>query len=155
MQSKLAMWSKQEQNKRFNRLLRLIVNPEWLMHATEITLASDGAKTPGIDGINKDKFIANQFYYLQQIREELLAGTYQPSAARRIYIPKANGKQHPLGILTIRDRIVQRAILMVLEPIWESDFHRLSYGFRPGRSAHHAIRTVKFQLQDGSHTVGR
>lgn len=155
MQSKLAMWSKQEQNKRFNRLVRLIVNPEWLMHAAEITLASGGAKTPGVDGVNKDKFIANQFHYLEQIREELLAGTYQPNAARRIYIPKANGKQRPLGIPTIRDRIVQRAILMVLEPIWESDFHRLSYGFRPGRSVHHAIRTVKFQLQDGTHTVGR
>lgn len=155
MQSKLATWSKQEQNKRFNRLLRLIVNPEWLMQAAEITLASKGAKTPGVDGVNKDKFIANQLYYLQQIREELLAGTYQPSAARRIYIPKANGKQRPLGIPTIRDRIVQRAMLMALEPIWESDFHRLSYGFRPGRSVHHAVRTVKFQLQDGSHPSGR
>ena len=101
MQSKLAMWSKQEPNKRFDRLLRLIVNPEWLMHAAEITLASGGAKTPGIDGINKDKFTPNQPFYLQQIREELLAGTYRPSAARRIYIPKANGKQRPLGILTL------------------------------------------------------
>jgi RNA-directed DNA polymerase len=155
IQSKLAMWSKQEQNKRFNRLLRLIVNPDWLMHAAEVTLASKGAKTPGIDGINKDKFIPNQPSHLQRIREELLAGTYRPSAARRIYIPKANGKQRPLGILTIRDRIVQRAILMALEPIWESDFHRLSYGFRPGRSVHHAVRTVKFQLQDGSHASGR
>ncbi|MCA2772385.1 MAG: group II intron reverse transcriptase/maturase [Microcystis sp. M122S2] len=155
MQSKLARWSKQEQNKRFNRLLRLIVNPEWLSHAADITLASSGAKTSGVDGINKDKFIANRLYYLQQIRKEVLDGTYQPSAARRIYIPKANGKQRPLGIPTIRDRILQRAILMALEPIWESDFHRLSYGFRPGRSVHHAVRTVKFQLQDGSHASGR
>ncbi len=58
-------------------------------------------------------------------------------------------------IPALRDRIVQRAMLMVMEPIWESDFHRLSYGFRPERSVHHAIRTVKFQLQDGNHTVGR
>ncbi|AHC15636.1 group II intron reverse transcriptase/maturase [Salinispira pacifica] len=93
--------------------------------------------------------------YLEDIRDDLLSGEYQPLPAKRVYIPKPNGKLRPLGIPTLRDRIVQRAMLMAMEPIWESDFHRLSYGFRPERSVHHAIRTVKFQLQDGVETVGR
>lgn len=68
---------------------------------------------------------------------------FQPLSARRIYIPKANGKQRPLDMPIIRDRIVQRAMLMAMEPIWENDFHSLSYCFRPERRVHHAIRTVK------------
>lgn len=66
---------------------------------------------------------------LQILRDELLSGHYQPLPARRVYIPKSNGKLRPLGIPALRDRIVQRAMLMAMEPIWESDFHTLSYGF--------------------------
>lgn len=149
MQNKLATWSSNDKTRCFYRLLRLIAEPLWLQEAARITLASSGAKTPGVDGMNKSVLLENLSSHLETIRTELLNGTYQPQPAKRIYIPKANGKQRALGIPTLRDRIVQRAILMVLEPIWESDFHRLSYGFRPERSVHHAIRTVKFQLQDG------
>ena len=155
MQSKLATWSSADKERKFDRLLRMIADRSWLQEAARVTLASSGAKTPGIDGIDKQAMERDLQYQLDMIRAELLAGGYQPQPARRAYIPKANGKQRPLGIPTLRDRIVQRAMLMAMEPIWESDFHRLSYGFRPERSVHHAIRTVKFQLQDSTDTSGR
>lgn len=155
MQSKLATWSSEDRERRFNRLLRVIADRSWLQEAARVTLASRGARTPGIDGVDKQRMEQALPEHLEQMRLELLEGSYQPQPTRRVYIPKANGKQRPLGIPTLRDRIVQRAMLMAMEPIWESDFHRLSYGFRPERSVHHAIRTVKLQLQDGTDTVGR
>lgn len=155
MQNKLAIWASEDKERKFDRLLRMIVDRPWLQEAARVTLASSGAKTPGIDGIDKQAMERNLQYQLELIRAELLAGGYQPQPARRVYIPKANSKQRPLGIPTLRDRIVQRAMLMAMEPIWESDFHRLSYGFRPERSVHHAIRTVQIQLQDSNEVSGR
>lgn len=155
MQHKLATWSTADRERKFDRLLRIIADRSWLAEAARITLASSGARTPGIDGVDKHAMQTDLPDELERIRAELLEGSYRPQPARRVYIPKANGKQRPLGIPSLRDRIVQRAMLMVMEPIWESDFHRLSYGFRPERSVHHAIRTVKFQLQDGTYEVGR
>lgn len=155
MQSKLATWSTADGTRKFDRLLRLIAERSWLQEAARVTLASRGSRTPGIDGMDKQAMEDDLSGQLENIRRELLAGTYQPLPAKRVYIPKPNGKQRPLGIPTLRDRIVQRAMLMAMEPIWESDFHRLSYGFRPERSVHHAVRTVKLQLQDGSDTAGR
>jgi len=155
MQSKLATWSLADKERKFDRLLRMIANRSWLQEAARVTLASKGAKTPGIDGIDKQAMEHDLQHQLDMIRAELLADGYQPQPAKRVYIPKANGKQRPLGIPTLRDRIVQRAMLMAMEPIWESDFHRLSYGFRPERSVHHAIRTVKLLLQDNAATSGR
>ena len=155
MQCKLATWATKDKSRRFDRFLRLIAEPLWLQEAARITLASSGAHTPGVDGMTKISLEGRLPQLILAIREQLLNGTYQPLPARRVYIPKANGKMRPLGIPTLRDRIVQRAMLMVMDPIWESDFHRLSYGFRPERSVHHAIRTVKLQLEDGTHTSGR
>jgi RNA-directed DNA polymerase len=157
MQSKLATWSSEDKARKFDRLLRLMTNKSWLKEAAEITLSSSGAKTAGIDGINKQDMVENIDQHLGKIRDDLLAGTYVPLPVKRIYIPKANGKLRPLGIPSLRDRIVQRAMLMIMGPIWESDFHKVSYGFRPELSVHHAIRTVKLQLQDGREdcTAGR
>jgi len=155
MQCKLATWAATEPCSRIDRLLRLITHPDWLAEAARITLSTKGAHTPGVDGVNKLMMQARQSDELRMLREELLSGNYQPLPARRVYIPKANGKQRPLGIPTLRDRIVQRAMLMAMEPIWESHFHSLSYGFRPERSVHHAIRTVRIQLTDNTVTQGR
>jgi RNA-directed DNA polymerase len=156
LQRKLATWTQADPTRRVDRLLRLIAQRDWLEEAARITLSSSGAKTPGVDGLTKQLLGPDVLPdYLQHIREELLSGKYRPCPARRIYIPKANGKLRPLGIPTLRDRIVQRAMLMAMEPIWESDFHRLSFGFRPERSVHHAIRAVKLQLTDSTDTKGR
>ena len=155
MQRKLATWTATDKTRRVDRLLRLISHPQWLGKAAEITLSSKGAKTPGIDGISKYDLPEKLSDYLDEIKIDLRSGNYQPQPARRIYIPKANGKQRPLGIPTLRDRIVQRAMVMAMEPIWENDFHSLSYGFRPERSVHHAIRTVRIQLTDSKATRGR
>jgi len=155
MQDKLARWSSTDKERRFDRLLRLIANGNWLHEAARITLASRGAKTAGVDGkcrIDLQNILQKEINCIQKI---LLDGSYSPSPAKRVYIPKANGKQRPLGIPTLRDRIVQRAILMVMEPIWESNFNKASYGFRPEKSVHHAIRTVRSQLQDKAYPAGR
>ncbi len=99
------------------RLLRLISQPAWLQHAANVTLSSSGANTAGVDGITKVHLQDNLEGYLNEIRLALLSDEYQPMPARRVFIPKANGKQRPLGIPTIRDRIFQRAMLMAMEPI--------------------------------------
>ena len=155
LQHKLATWAEDDPTRRFDRLLRLIANREWLAEAARIVLASRGARTPGIDGIDKQRLQIELDQHLDDLRTRLLNGSYCPQPVKRIYIPKSNGKLRPLGIPTLTDRIVQRAMLMAMEPIWESDFHRLSYGFRPERSVHHAVRTVKIQLQDAGGMRGR
>ena len=98
MQRKLATWTATDDKRRVNRLLRVISHPLWLSKAAEITLSSKGARTPGVDGMTKDNLQEGLNNYLEEIRNDLLSGNYSPSPARRIYIPKANGKQRPIGI---------------------------------------------------------
>lgn len=113
MQRKLATWAATDPSLRIQRLLRLITQPEWLAEAARITLSSKGAHTPGVDGVNKTMLQARLAVELQILRDELLSGHYQPLPARRVYIPKSNGKLRPLGIpagtvakLAMRQRFV-------------------------------------------------
>jgi retron-type reverse transcriptase len=101
MQSKLATWSTENKERKFDRLQRLIADRDWLSEAARITLASSGARTPGVDGVDRRMLEANLQHELATIREEPLAGSYSPLPARRVYIPKANGKLRPLGIPTV------------------------------------------------------
>jgi RNA-directed DNA polymerase len=100
MQHKLATWAESDPNRRFDRLLRLITNREWLAEAARIVLASSGARTPGLDGMDKQRLQARLDQHLGDLRIGLLAGSYRPQPVKRIYIPKSTGKLRPLGIPT-------------------------------------------------------
>ncbi len=120
---------------RFDHLYRLICQVEWIRGALDIILSNKGARTPGIDGITKKAlaFEETRTALVHELRDDLRTGRFRPVPVRRVFIPKANGKQRPLGILTVKDRVVQYLLKMLLEPIWESDFLNCSNGFRPGR----------------------
>jgi len=136
MQRALARKALLQPNHRFDDLYGLVRDVYWLRTSLEAILANDGAKTPGVDGMTKEHLENERprVLLVEHVARDLREGCYQPSAVRRVYIPKANGKLRPLGIPTIADRMVQECLRMVLEPIYESHFLPCSYGFRPGRS---------------------
>ena len=134
---------------RIGNLMDLMHNPTWIAAACERVLKRSRGKAPGVDGVRVRDFERSCEHRLEQLRLELKRGTYQPLPLRRVEIPKANGKMRQLGIPCLRDKIVQEAIRMALEPIFEVEFHDSSYGFRPNRSTHHAVARCRQTALNG------
>jgi RNA-directed DNA polymerase len=142
LQDRLGDAAKRHPERRFHALYDRIARSDVLVEAWKRVRRNKGAA-----GVDAQTIAALEEYgverFVEELRGVLLAGEYRPAAVLRRYIPKANGKKRPLGIPTVRDRVVQMAAKLVLEPIFEADFRASSYGFRPKRSATMALETLR------------
>ena len=154
LRQKLGQKAKQQKRFRFYSLYALVYRKDVLQAAWAAVRRNEGA--PGVDGVSIEQMAAtpeSETAFLSGIERSLREKTYRAQAVRRVYLLKANGKLRPLGIPTVRDRVVQAAVLLILEPIFEADFEDCSYGFRPGRSAHDALRAIQQHLKEGQTAV--
>ena len=132
---------------RWYALVDKVFAPNTLAAAWTKVRANKGVA--GVDGQSIERFAARAEEYLAELSRALREGSYRPQAVKRVDIPKGDGRTRPLGIPTVKDRIVQQAVRLVIEPIFEAGFHDGSYGFRPGRGCHDALREVDRLIKDG------
>lgn len=132
-------------------MLERILSRANLLLAWKRVKANKGSA--GVDGITIDDFPVYLREHWPQIKSKLLDGTYEPSPVKRVEIPKRTGGKRPLGVPTVVDRLIQQAILQVLQPLFDPGFSESSYGFRPGRSAHQAVRKVRQMIDKGYNCV--
>ena len=152
MQAKLHRWAGEDPSRRFGDLFNLVYDPDFLAEAWLRVKANAGSRTPGIDKATVAD-IENRSggvgLFLDGIQAALKSGEFRPDPVRQVMIPKKSGKLRKLGIATVADRVVQAALKLVLEPIFEADFQPCSYGFRPNRRAHDAIAEIQFYATHG------
>ena len=154
LRQKLYQKAKEEPKFRFYALYDRIYRKDVVKSAYEIVRAKKGAA--GVDGVTFEDIEGSPGgaeAFENTLHEMLKCKTYKPNAVRRVYIPKPDGRERPLGIPTIKDRVAQMAALLILEPIFEADFLDCSYGFRPGRSAHSALSEIRDNLKAGRNAV--
>ena len=144
IQTKLHRWASDDPDRRFDDLYNLVADPAFLWVAWARVRTNKGARTAGVDGETARyiEHVRGVDGFLTELREQLKARTFRPLPARQRAIPKANRKVRYLGIATIRDRVAQASLKLVLEPIFEAEFHPCSYGFRPNRRAHDAVAEI-------------
>lgn len=144
MQTKLHQWATSDPGRCFDDVFNLVYDPAFLVVAWSRVRGNKGARTAGIDGVTPRSIVLGVGEFLDGLRDDLKARRFSPVAVREKKIPKASGKIRRLGIPTVADRVVQAALKLVLEPIFEADFKPCSYGFRPKRRAQDAIAEIHF-----------